>query len=110
VAAVLGCAVLLTAGTLVAYPCEMATVVRLAGDRLVATHYGLYQTLAGIGIAAGTALTGRALEAAEAAGLPALPWLGLAAVGAGCALALHLLARRSNAGQRPREAETASAR
>jgi hypothetical protein len=28
------------------------------------------------------------------AGLPALPWLGLAAIGAGCALALHRLGRR----------------
>jgi predicted MFS family arabinose efflux permease len=108
VVAVLACAVLLTVGTLIAYPYEMATVVRLAGDRLVATHYGLYQTVAGVAIAAGTALTGRAIDAAGATGRPALPWLGLAAAGAVCAAGLYRLSRRPAAprGGEPEPAPT----
>ncbi|WP_344526385.1 MFS transporter [Streptomyces albiaxialis] len=86
-------AFLLAMGTMVAYPFEMDTLVRLSGDRLVATHYGLYNTISGIGIALGNLLTGTALDAARAAGLSALPWLVLGALGLGCAAALHGLHR-----------------
>ncbi|MFJ3976384.1 MFS transporter [Streptomyces sp. NPDC090021] len=84
-------ALLLAVGTMVAYPFEMDTVVRLSGDRLVATHYGLYNTVCGIGITVGNLLTGAALDAARAAGAPALPWLSLAALGLLCAVALRWL-------------------
>jgi len=93
VAAVIAAAGLITIGTLIAYPYEMRAIVTMAGGRLVATHYGLYQTIAGLAIAAGTAVTGRALDAASAAGHPALPWWGLAAAAAACAAGLYLLAR-----------------
>ncbi|MFE3558103.1 MFS transporter [Streptomyces sp. NPDC059193] len=86
-------ALLLAVGTMIAYPFEMDTIVRLSGDRLVATHYGLYNTVCGVGIAVGNLLTGAALDAARAAGLSALPWLGLAGLGLGCAAALHALHR-----------------
>ncbi|MFI2437521.1 MFS transporter [Streptomyces sp. NPDC018693] len=86
-------ALLIALGTMLAYPFEMDTIVALAGDRYVATHYGLYHTLCGIGITAGNLLTGAALDAARSAGLPALPWLALALTGAGCALAMRSLHR-----------------
>ncbi|MGV9317080.1 MFS transporter [Streptomyces sp. NPDC003691] len=86
-------ALLLALGTMIAYPFEMDTVVRLGGERRVATHYGLYNTICGIGITLGNLLTGAALDAARDAGLPALPWLVLTAVGLLCALALHALHR-----------------
>ncbi|MGW3071525.1 MFS transporter [Kitasatospora sp. NPDC001132] len=86
-------AFLLALGTMLAYPFEMDTVVRLSGDRLVATHYGLYNTVCGIGITVGNLLTGAALDAARAAGLAALPWLALCALGVICALSLHALHR-----------------
>jgi MFS family permease len=89
-------AALLTLGTLVVYPVEMDTIVSLSGDRFVATHYGLYNTLCGIGITAGNLLTGTAFDLARSAGWPALPWLVLAALGTGCALAVHVLARRGH--------------
>lgn len=38
---------------------EMDTVVSLAGNRLVGTHYGFYNTIIGIGILAGNLATGR---------------------------------------------------
>ncbi|HYO19180.1 MAG TPA: MFS transporter [Dermatophilaceae bacterium] len=86
-------ALLLALGTMIAYPFEMDTIVRLSGNRLVATHYGLYNTICGIGITIGNLLTGVALDAARAAGVPALPWLALVALGLACALALHRLRR-----------------
>jgi MFS family permease len=81
-------ALLLAVGTMIAYPFEMDTIVRLSGDRLVATHYGLYNTICGIGITLGNLLTGAALDAARGAGMPALPWICLCALGLACAAAL----------------------
>ncbi|MDT7843272.1 MFS transporter [Streptomyces justiciae] len=86
-------ALLLAAGTMIAYPFEMDTIVRLSGDRLVATHYGLYNTICGIGITLGNLLTGAALDTAREAGLPALPWISLVALGLACAAALYGLHR-----------------
>ncbi|MCX4853156.1 MFS transporter [Streptomyces canus] len=86
-------ALLLAIGTMIAYPFEMDTIVRLCGDRLVATHYGLYNTVCGIGITLGNLLTGAALDAAREAGMPALPWISLCALGLACAAALHALQR-----------------
>ncbi|MGW2386423.1 MDR family MFS transporter [Streptomyces sp. NPDC001658] len=86
-------ALLLAFGTMIAYPFEMDTIVRLSGDRLVATHYGLYNTICGIGITLGNLLTGAALDAARAAGMPALPWISLSVLGLACAAALYGLHR-----------------
>ncbi|MEU8844714.1 MFS transporter [Streptomyces sp. NPDC048564] len=86
-------ALLLAAGTMIAYPFEMDTIVRLSGDRLVATHYGLYNTICGIGITVGNLGTGAALDAARAAGMPALPWVTLCVLGLACAAALYGLHR-----------------
>ncbi|MFK4067205.1 MDR family MFS transporter [Streptomyces sp. NPDC029674] len=82
-------ALLLALGTMIAYPFEMDTIVRLSGDRLVATHYGLYNTICGVGITVGNLLTGAVLDAAREAGMSALPWLALLLLGLGCAGALH---------------------
>lgn len=84
---------LLTTATMLVYPFEMDTIVTLGGQRMVGTYYGLYNTLAGIGIAAGNLLTGAAIDTAHAIGLPALPWTLLTLTGLGCALALHRLNR-----------------
>ncbi|WP_267241627.1 MFS transporter [Streptomyces sp. PR69] len=87
------CALLLALGTMIAYPFEMDTVVRLSGKRLVATHYGLYNTICGIGITVGNLATGAALDASRAAGLSALPWIALLTLGLGCAAAVYGLHR-----------------
>ncbi|WP_328929532.1 MFS transporter [Streptomyces sp. NBC_00190] len=86
-------ALLLALGTMIAYPFEMDTIVRLAGDRLVATHYGLYNTICGVGITLGNLLTGVVLDAARDAGMSALPWLALLALGLACTTALYGLHR-----------------
>jgi hypothetical protein len=86
-------ALLLALGQMTAYPFEMDTIVRLCGDRLVATHYGLYNTVCGVGITLGNLLTGASLDAARAAGMPALPWICLFALGLACAASLYGLHR-----------------
>ncbi|MEU0342876.1 MFS transporter [Streptomyces bobili] len=86
-------ALLLAIGTMIVYPFEMDTIVRLSGDRLVATHYGLYNTICGIGITLGNLLTGAALDGARKAGMPALPWISLCALGLACAAAVYGLHR-----------------
>ncbi|SDM29997.1 Predicted arabinose efflux permease, MFS family [Lentzea albidocapillata subsp. violacea] len=88
---------LLALGTIVVFPFEMDTIVTLSGDRLVATHYGLYNTIVGIGIMAGNLFTGTILDLSRAAGVLVLPWLGLVAVGMFCAWRLHVLNRPSPA-------------
>ncbi|WP_197038562.1 hypothetical protein [Herbidospora cretacea] len=45
-------------GTALAFPFEMDTVVALSGVRLVATHYGLHNSIAGVGIALGNLSVG----------------------------------------------------
>jgi MFS family permease len=87
VAAVMACTVLLTLGTTLTYPFEMDTVVSLSGERLVATHYGLYNTGAGIGITGGNLLVGAMLDTGWA-------WIALSALGAVSAFAVGALGRR----------------
>ncbi|MGP3962325.1 MFS transporter [Nonomuraea sp. 3N208] len=84
--AVITCTALLAVGSALTYPFEMDAVVRLSGERLVATHYGLYNTVAGIGIAGGNLLVGALIGSAGV-------WIVLAVVGSLCALAVGLLNR-----------------
>ncbi|MFE4174105.1 MFS transporter [Streptomyces sp. NPDC056909] len=92
------CAGLLAAATAVLYPFEMDTIVALSGGRWVATHYGLYNTVCGIGITVGNLAIGAVLDIGRHTGFAALPWLVLALVGAGCATAIAALARSGRLG------------
>lgn len=94
VPAVLLCTVLLTTGTLAAFPFEMATIADMAGDRLIGTYYGLYNLLSGAGILLGNLLTGALADVGRACGWTALPWLALAAAGLLSAGAVVRLDRR----------------
>ncbi|MGH3846700.1 MAG: MFS transporter [Pseudonocardiaceae bacterium] len=93
-------AALLALGTIVVFPFEMDTIVTLSDNRLVATHYGLYNTVCGIGIMLGNVLTGTALDLGRAAGLPSLPWFALAGIGLLCAAGVGALDRAGRL-QRP---------
>ncbi|SFB56776.1 Predicted arabinose efflux permease, MFS family [Amycolatopsis marina] len=84
---------ILTLGTVVVFPFEMDTIVSLAGERLVATHYGLYNTICGVGIAIGNLATGASLDLARSSGVPWLPWVVLMLIGAACALGVGTLSR-----------------
>lgn len=102
-------ALLLALGTMIAYPFEMDTIVRLSGDRLVATHYGLYNTICGVGITVGNLLTGAALDAARDAGVSALPWIVLLLLGLACAASLYALNRTGRLAAPAPTAESAPA-
>jgi MFS family permease len=101
-------AALLALGTVIVFPFEMDTIVTLSDNRLVATHYGLYNTVCGIGIMLGNLLTGTALDLGRAAGLPALPWLALTGIGLLCAAGVSSLDRAGRL-QRPTIAVASSA-
>ncbi|CAI7974145.1 Uncharacterized MFS-type transporter Rv0849 [Frankia sp. Hr75.2] len=85
--------VLLTLGTAIAYPFEMDTIVVLADGRLVATHYGFYNTLSGIGITVGNLATGLVWDVGLSSGRPWLVWTALAVTGAAGTAALASLLR-----------------
>jgi len=107
VVALLMAAGLLAVGSAAVFPFEMDTVVSLAGNRLVATHYGFYNTIVGVGILAGNLATGALLQAARDAGADELLWGGLALVGVVAALALHRLDRRGHLAPQPVVASSA---
>jgi len=85
---------LLGIGTAIVFPFEMDTIISLSHGHLVATHYGLYNTVCGAGILLGNLGIGWAFEIASTRGLSTLPWLSLTAVGVGCAAAMQWLRRR----------------
>jgi MFS family permease len=93
IAPILVTAALLSTGMALICPYEMDGIIALARGRLVATHYGLYSTVSGVGITAGSMLTGTVWDGAARAGLTWLPWAGLAGTGAGCAITLAALDR-----------------
>jgi MFS family permease len=82
---------LLAIGSAAVFPLEMDTVVALAGQRLVATHYGFYNTIVGTGILIGNLVTGSIFGATQRLGIGELLWAALALVGISAALALHRL-------------------
>ncbi|WP_083868886.1 MFS transporter [Nocardia niigatensis] len=98
IGALLLAAAVLAVGTAAVFPFEMDTVVSLSGNRLVATHYGFYNTVVGIGILVGNLATGALLGAAHAAGADWAVWLGLAVIGALAAVALSALHRSGRDG------------
>ncbi|MFH8407055.1 MFS transporter [Streptomyces sp. NPDC018019] len=92
-AALVAAVVLLAAGSAVVYPYEMDTVVALSEGRLVATHYGLYNTVSGLGVTVGNLGTGALWDFAARHDARWLTWSVLAATGLTCATALAALAR-----------------
>lgn len=85
--------VLLAAGSALIYPLEMDTVVTLSADRWVATHYGLYNTVSGLGITLGNLATGALWDFARQRDALWLVWGALTLTGVVCAGAVLALAR-----------------
>lgn len=81
VCALVLCAALLAWGGALLYPFEMDTVVRLSGERLVATYYGAYNTASGIAISLGNLAVGALFDT----DVRWLPWAALAGTGLVCA-------------------------
>lgn len=87
--ALLLAAAVLAVGTAAVFPFEMDTVVSMADGKLVATHYGFYNTIVGVAILAGNLATGAVFGAARAAGADRFVWAGLVLIGALTAFAVH---------------------
>ena len=90
--ALLGAVALLAAGSAVVYPFEMDTIVTLSGNHLVATHYGLYNTVSGLGITLGNLATGALWDFAERHDALWLTWCALTVTGLACAVSVGALA------------------
>ncbi|MFD3644692.1 MDR family MFS transporter [Streptomyces griseus] len=90
VAALTACAALLAWGGALLYPFEMDTIVRLTGDRMVATYYGAYNTVSGIAISLGNLAVGATFDT----GVTWLPWAALTATGLASAAMVTWLQRR----------------
>jgi len=104
VAAVVACGITITVATMFTFPIEMDTIVTLSGNSHVGSHYGIHQTVAGIGITVGNIATGALLDTN-----PVLPWLGLVSIGAVATVAAAVLLRSSDAVERTPQAEPATA-
>ncbi|MCG8425227.1 MAG: MFS transporter [Proteobacteria bacterium] len=79
-----GCAlvatVLLTLGTMIAFPYIMSTVAQLAGERQLGTYYGVFYLAGGLAATAGNVAVGALIDSAD--GRPGTPvWLLLFATG-----------------------------
>ncbi|HYZ22131.1 MAG TPA: MFS transporter [Rhodopila sp.] len=94
VVAVLVSAALLAVGSAAVFPFEMDTVVALSEGRLIATHYGFYNTVVGVGILIGNLVTGSLMEAAQHFGSGEILWTGLILLAILAASALRILDRR----------------
>ncbi|AVH20819.1 MFS transporter [Nocardia cyriacigeorgica] len=103
VTALLVTTTLLAIGTAAVFPFEMDTVVSLSGNKLVATHYGFYNTVVGVGILVGNLATGTLVGAARDAGLDWVVWAGLTAIGVIAAYALARLERSDRTATAPEQ-------
>ncbi|MFE5729631.1 MFS transporter [Streptomyces sp. NPDC056528] len=92
-------AVLLAVASTVIHPFEMDMVVALARGRFVATHYGLYSTVAGVSITGGNLAAGALWDAARHA--EHLVWGTLTALGLACAAWVAALGRTGHLPVRP---------
>ncbi|MFF3755352.1 MFS transporter [Streptomyces sp. NPDC002018] len=102
-AALVAAAAGLAVGSTVVYPFEMDTLVSLSGNRLLATHYGLYNTVSGLGVTLGNLATAALWDTAQRGGYQRLTWAVLAATGLACAGAVLALARTGRlTGRSPR--------
>ncbi|MCV7197876.1 MFS transporter [Mycobacterium angelicum] len=95
VVALLLSASLLAIASAALFPFEMRTVVALAGDRLVGTHYGFYSTIVGVGILVGNLAVGSLMSAAHRLNADELVWGGLVLVGLATVAGLHRLVNGS---------------
>jgi MFS family permease len=98
VTALLIATAVLAVGSAAVFPFEMDTVVSLAGNRLVGTHYGFYNTIVGVGILVGNLATGSLMQLAGEIGQPGLLWVLLTVIGLLSAAALYRLDRRGRLG------------
>jgi hypothetical protein len=87
------CVALLTLGTMVAFPFVRELIPRIARERALGAHHGLFFSVAGVVATVGNVLVGKLRENTTAL-LPHGPWLLLVSLGAFGAVAVYALERR----------------
>ncbi|WP_432953555.1 MFS transporter [Micromonospora haikouensis] len=97
-APVLGAAVLLAVGVMIAQPFVLELIPAFARDGLTGTYFGLFYLVSGVVAAAGTTAVGRAMDDGSGSGVPAVAWLLCAALGLASAAAVWVLHRRGALG------------
>lgn len=100
VAALLVSASLLAVASAALFPFEMRTVVVLAEDKLVATHYGFYSTIVGVGILVGNLAVGSLMSVAHRFGADEIIWGGLILIGLATVAGLYQLDRQATRAER----------
>lgn len=95
IAALLLSAILLAVASAALFPFEMRTVVALSDNRRVATHYGFYSTIVGVGILVGNLGVGSLLSIARRLNADEIVWGGLILVGVVAIVGLHRLNSRT---------------
>ncbi|MBG0566647.1 MFS transporter [Actinoplanes aureus] len=90
---VLGAAVLLAAGVMIAQPFVLELIPAFAPSGLTGTYFGLFYLVSGLAAAACTTVIGATVDTTADGGVPATAWLLTAAVGIGSAAAVWLLRR-----------------
>ncbi|MCC7370327.1 MAG: MFS transporter [Chloroflexi bacterium] len=87
------CCLLLSLGQMLAVPFVSGVIPALAGNRLLATYFGMYALVQGVGAALGNLAGGAALGVAATSGWAGLPWALMVLVGLLCAASLTAIER-----------------
>ncbi|WP_409013410.1 MFS transporter, partial [Deinococcus sp.] len=85
----LACVALYSLGTMLVYPTQQSLTARFAPTALVGSYFGFSAISLGAGGALGSTLGGVLVDTGARIGMPALPWLTLAVIGAVTALGLR---------------------
>lgn len=99
-----------TLGVMIAQPFAMDLIPLLGGERRTGTYYGVYFSIAGLGVLAGNPITGLFIDLARAVAVPSLPWLFPLVIGLSCTILMRrlngrgVLPARQRLGQMPETA------
>lgn len=89
-----GTVLLLTLGTMLAFPFVREVIPILARERALGAHHGLFETVGGLAAMAGNTLAGRLHDASGTGARDGSAWLFLAALGAASGVAVCGLGRK----------------
>lgn len=87
---VLGAAVLLAVGVMIAQPFVLDLIPTFARDGLTGTYFGVFYLVSGVVAAVGTTAVGRAMDGGSGAAVPTGAWLLCVALGLTSAVAVWL--------------------
>jgi hypothetical protein len=90
---ILICAAVLSIGSMMLHPFEMATIANLSGGRVIGTYYSVNNLLSGFGGVFGNLVSAGAISLSQSTGISSLPWLVLILLGVSSAACLRLVDR-----------------